>query len=194
MAIHLALKKTIKFIHHSCVMISTDNTTVVSYIKKQGGTHFPNLCIEVWETLHWCLEHDVVIRVSHIPGKFNILADRLSRLDRPIETEWDQSIANSVFQMLNYPNVDLFATRFNHKLPLYVSPVPDSHALAIDAFSMNWDLLHAHACPPFILIPAVLAKICQSQVSDIGPSLIMLLLFITSNQKYFSLIKVIWCC
>ena len=76
-----------------------------------------------------------MIRVCHIPGKFNILADRLLRLDRPLKTEWDldQSIANSIFQMLNYPNVDLFVTQFNHKLPLYVlyvSPVPDSHALA----------------------------------------------------------------
>ena len=112
MAICFALKKAIKYIHLSCVMISTDNTTVVSYINKQGGTHSLSLCIEVWEILHWCLEHDIVIRVHHIPGKFNILADHLSRLDRPLKTEWalDQSVANSIFQMLNYPNVDLFAT------------------------------------------------------------------------------------
>ena len=111
------------FIHHSCIMISTDNTTVVSYINKQGGTHSPSLCVEVWKILNWCLEQDIVIRVRHIPGKFNILADRLSRLDKPIKTEWslDQTVANSVFQMLNFPNVDLFATRFNHRLPLYVS-------------------------------------------------------------------------
>ena len=138
---------------------------MVSSINKQGGTHSPNQCIEVWEILDWCLEHDVVIRVRHIPGKFNILADRLSRLDRPIKTEWalDQTIANSIFQMLNYPNVDLFATRFNRRLPLYVSPVPDSHALAVDALSMNWNLLHAYAFPPTILIPSVLAKIHHSQ-------------------------------
>ena len=99
MAIRLALKQAITFIHHSCIMISTDNTTVVSYINKQGGTHSPNLCVEVWEILNWCLEHDIVIRVRHIPGKFNILADRLSRLDKPIKTEWalDQTVANSVF-------------------------------------------------------------------------------------------------
>ena len=47
MAIRLALKQAITFIHHSCIMISTDNTTVVSYINKQGGTHSPNLCVEV---------------------------------------------------------------------------------------------------------------------------------------------------
>ena len=110
------------------------------------------------------LEHDIIIRICHIPGKFNILADSLSRLDRPLKTEWalDQSVANSIFQMLNYPNVDLLATRFNHKLPLYISPVPDNQALAIDALSMNLNFLHAHAFPPTILIPSVLAKIHQS--------------------------------
>ena len=165
MAIRLALKQAKTFIHHSCIMISTDNTTVVSYINKQGGTHSPNLCVEVWKILNWCLEQDIVIRVRHIPGKFNILADRLSRLDKPIKTEWalDQTVANSVFQMLNFPNVDLFATRFNHRLPLYVSPVQDYKALAIDALSMDWNHLHANAFPPFILIPAVLEKIRQHQ-------------------------------
>ena len=144
---------------------STDNTTVVSYINRQGATHSPNLCIEVWKILNWYLEDDIVVRVRHIPGKFNILADHLSRLDKPIKTEWalDQTIENSIFQMLSYPNVDLFVTRFNHKLPLYVSPVPDSHVLAVDALSMNCNLLHAYAFPPTILISSILAKICQSQ-------------------------------
>ena len=104
-----------------------------------------------------------MIRVCHIPGKFNILADCLKRMDRPIKTEWalDQSIVNSLFQMLNHPSVDLFVTRINHKFPLYVSPVPDSHALAVDAFSMSWNLLHAYAFPPTIQLPSVLAKIRQ---------------------------------
>ena len=165
MAIRLALKQAKTFIHHSCIMISTDNTTVVSYINKQGGTHSPNLCVEVWKILSWCLEHDIVIRVRHIPGKFNILANRLSRLDKPIKTEWtlDQTVANSVFQMLNFPNVDLFVTRFNHRLPLCVSPVQVYKALAIDALSMDWNHLHVYAFPPFILIPAVLEKIRQHQ-------------------------------
>ena len=67
------------------------------------------------------------------------------------------------FPNFNYPSLDLFATRFNHKLPLYVSPVLDNQAFAIDAFSMNWNNLHAYAFPPTILIPSVLNKICQSQ-------------------------------
>ena len=62
MVIPFELKQVITFIHHSCIMISTDNTTVISYINKQGGTHSPNLCVEVWEILSLCLEHDIVIR------------------------------------------------------------------------------------------------------------------------------------
>ena len=112
MAIHFALKKAIRYIHHSCVMIPTYTTTVVSYIHKQGGTHSSNLCVEVWEILHWCLEHDIMIRLYHIPSNFSILADCLLRMDGPLKTEWalDQLFENSIFQMINYPNVDLFAT------------------------------------------------------------------------------------
>ena len=44
-------------------------------------------------------------------------------------------MANFIFQMLKFPKLDLFATRFNHKLSSYVSPFPDNHTLAIDALS-----------------------------------------------------------
>ena len=182
MAIRHTLIKAFKYIHHSCVMISTDNTTVVSYINKQGGTHSPNLCVEVWKILQWCLKHQIIVRIRHIPGKFNALADRLSRIDKVIKTEWalDQSIANSIFQMFNYPSLDLFATRFNHKLPLYVSPVLDNQAFTIDAFSMNLDNLHDYAFPPTILIPPVLNKIPQSQCR------IVLIASLWPQQAWFS--------
>ena len=165
MAIRFTLIKALKHIHHSCGMISTDSTTLVSYINKQGGTHSPNLCVQVWKILQWHLKHHIVVRICHIPGIFNVWADRLSRIDKIVKTEWalDQSIANSIFQMFNYPNLDLFARCFSHKLPLYVSPVLDNQAFAVDAFSMNWNSLHAHAFPPTILIPSVLNKIRQSQ-------------------------------
>ena len=109
-------------------------------------------------------EHHIVLRICHIPGKFNILADHLLRLDRPLNTECslDQPVGNCIFQRLNYPNVDLFVTRFSHKLSLYVSPFPDNQALVIDALSMNWNYLHAYAFPSTILIPSILAKIRQS--------------------------------
>ena len=162
MAILFTMIRTLKYIHHSCVMFRTDNTTVVSYISKQGGTHSPNLCIEVWKILQWCLKHHMVVRICHIPGKFSVLADRLSRIDKIVKTVWalDQWIVNSVFKMFNYPNLNLFATRFNHKLSTLCIP---KSAFAIDAFSMNWNHLHAYTFSPIIIIPSVLNKICHTQ-------------------------------
>ena len=44
-----------------------------------------------------------------------------------------------------HPHVDLFATSLNHKLPLYVSPVPDANAWDIDALNIDWTGLTAYA-------------------------------------------------
>ena len=46
------------------------------------------------------------------------------------------------------PHVDLFATHLNHKLPLYVSPIPDPRPWDIDALNINWTNLTAYAYPP----------------------------------------------
>ena len=70
------------------------------YINKQGGTHSPNLCVQVWKILLWCLKHHIVVRIRHIPGKFNVLADRLSRIDKVVKTEW-------AVDQFNFPNVQL---------------------------------------------------------------------------------------
>ena len=50
------------------------------------------------------------------------------------------------------PHVDLFATCLNHKVPLYVSPVPDQNAWDIDALNINWSGLTAYAYPSTALL------------------------------------------
>ena len=57
-------------------------------------------------------EYNVILRIRHIPGKFNIFVDHLPRLDKPLKREWslDQMVANCILQMLRFPSVDLFAT------------------------------------------------------------------------------------
>ena len=51
------------------------------------------------------------------------------------------------------PHVDLFAIyRLNHKLPLYVSPVPDPNAWDIDTLNINWSGLTAYAYTPTVLL------------------------------------------
>ena len=164
-AISLSLTQALHTVRNTTVMVSTDNTTVVAYLRHQGGTHSPDLCLEAWGILNMCLKHNIQLLIKHIPGRFNTLADRMSRMDKPITTEWslDQGIANRVFMIMGYPSIDLFATRLNNRLPLYVSPIPDQQALSIDALSMDWNRIHAYAFPPFHLIPAVINKVQSSQ-------------------------------
>ena len=49
--------------------------------------------------------------------------DRQTDLNRVVPV--NQEIANKIFQIMDFPSIDLFATRLNHRLPLYVSPIPD---------------------------------------------------------------------
>ena len=161
----LSLSQAVHKVKDSTVLISTDNTTVVAYIRHQGGTHSTELSEEVWNILNLCLAHNIQLLAKHIPGRFNTLADRMSRVDKPISTEWslNQEIANKIFQIMDFPSIDLFATRLNHRLPFYVSPIPDQKALSTDALTMDWNHIHAYAFPPFHLIPAVINKVWLSQ-------------------------------
>ena len=46
-----------------------------------------------------------------------------------------------------HPQVDLFATRFNKKLPQFVCTVPDSLTWAVDAVSLPWEDMDAVSLP-----------------------------------------------
>ena len=91
----------------------------------------------------------------------NVIADKLSRHNQVIQTEW--SLLPEVCALLcrrwHIPSVDLFATRFNHKLPRFVSPVPNRSAWKVDALSLRWEDLDAYAFPPTALLPQVVAKL-----------------------------------
>ena len=65
----------------------------------------------------------------------------------------------TIFQKCFSPHVDLFATHWKHKHPLYVSPVPDPKACDIDALNINWTSLTAYAYPPTALLHRAIQKI-----------------------------------
>ena len=66
------------------------------------------------------------------------------------QTEWTlvPQVLQPVWDLWHKPMLDLFATRFNFRLPLYVSPVPDPSAWAIDALSIPWKGVIGYACLP----------------------------------------------
>ena len=142
--------------------VGTDNTTVVAYINNEGGMRSGPLCALLWRILTWCSQRQVTPKARHIPGHLNVIADKLSRLGQTIQTEW--SLLPEVFQKIcnkwHRPQIDLFATRFNHKLPQFVSPVPDSLAVAVDALTLPWEDLDAF--PPTAILGKVVEKMLDS--------------------------------
>ena len=99
-----------------------------------------------------------------LSGRLNVVADKLSRLGQTIRTEW--SLLQKVFQAIcsrwHRPQIDLFVMRFNNKLPLFVSPVPDSLATAVHALSLPWEDLDTYAFPPAAIWSKVVEKLQDS--------------------------------
>jgi hypothetical protein len=160
-AVRNALQEFENQILNRKVLIQTDNTTVVAYINKQGGTRSSTLCAHAIKLIKWCLVRQIVLTAIHIPGLTNIHADSLSRGKSTSPTEWilAPQIAQTIFSRLYLPVVDLFATFRNKQLPVFCSRIRDNRALCIDALSMDWNGLTAYAFPPISLIHRVIQKI-----------------------------------
>ena len=102
----------------------TDNTTVVAYINKQGGTHSHTLLRLVVELFLWLQSQDITIRARHTPDCLNVIADRLSRPNQPIMTEWSlhPEVVNLLFKIRGTPVVDMFSYSPQHtSSSVYVS-------------------------------------------------------------------------
>jgi len=146
-------------IHCDKVTLLCDNTTAVSCINRKGSMREDcnNITRDIWL---WCLKNNMRITAVHIPGKDNTEADEASR-EKGLETEW--SLEDSVFIAINKRygafQVDLFASRINHKVQKYVSWKKDAGAWRINAFSFSWTNMFAYIFPPFNLILRVLQKI-----------------------------------
>ena len=89
-AVFLALKEFQDLCVDKIVLVATDNTTVVAYINKEGGMRSGPLCALLWRILTWCSQRQVTLKARHIPGRLNVIADKLSRLGQTIQTEFQK--------------------------------------------------------------------------------------------------------
>ncbi len=175
-AIWLSLQTICKEPMGTHIKILTDNNTAVCTITKQGSSKSEKcheMARKIW---FWAMERNIWITVAHIPGIDNIEADWESRNFHD-DTEWELSteIFNIICEKFGKPEIDLFASRINHKLEKYVSWKPDPNAWKIDAYTFSWNGIYAYCFPPFCQIP----RIIQKALTDKAELLLVVPLFYT---------------
>ena len=160
LAILLGLQAYVQDVQGKIVLVRSDNTVAIAYLKHMGGTKSP-LCNAIARKLWlWCIDHNIWLTAEHIPGIENINADFESRhVDNRLEWAIYPDIFASLCQRFGTPDIDMFATRLNTKLDKFVSWRPNPGAMNVDAFSISWNNLYVYLFPPFSLITKCLHKV-----------------------------------
>ena len=148
-------------IRGSSIRIASDNTTVLAYLRKQGGTVSHLLTQMAGDLLQLMDDWGTTLSFRHIPGRRNVLADLLSRSNQVVQSEWTltQEALDWLWTQCPKPKLDAFATCFNNRMDRYWSPVPDPQALAQEAMSQSWTAEPLYVPPPNGLLPAVLRRL-----------------------------------
>ena len=134
-AVWLGLQHFKKILAGKVVVSMCDNSTVVSHILNKGGTKSKKLCQQTVEMLSWAHQNNIQLLAKYVPGIRNVLADQLSRRNQTLPSEWSlhPQICKQIWKTWDTPWIDLFTTKTNHQLPVYMSPLPDPQAWSTDA-------------------------------------------------------------
>jgi hypothetical protein len=164
----LYLRPTIVASNIRAIAVRTDNMVTVYNLRRQrepGGK-----LLQATRAIFSLLSQlDTRIMMSHVPGVDNNFADALSRTD----TAGDYELLPDVFQdgmraLGMRPLIDLFASRFNHKLARFVA-LPGrlaGRAVAEDALMFNWSRETPDVFPPVQIVARVLQKLERDKVAS----------------------------
>ena len=160
-AIYFVCLSLLRNVSNASILIKSDSTTAIAYINNLGGVRSEEIFSVISELYDFCIKRNLRIQASHIRGCLNSHADSLSRKTR----EHSYSIPKDLFsficdKILFKPVIDLFASRLNHKLPLYFSEGPDPFANNFDAFVNPWPN-SIYAFPPIKLVSKFIARFLQ---------------------------------
>ena len=152
------------------IQIATDSSCAVAAIRKRGSRS-TQIQTEVSSLLSKAQELTTFVRAHHIAGVTNVIADALSR-PTALEAEWELPAAQFALlsKTLGTPQVDLFASPRNNKLPIFVSPFAHPKATAVDALAISWNQWsNIYLFPP----PALLLQVAQRLEAFQGRALII---------------------
>ena len=155
-------------LEHQSVALFLDNTTALSYLRKEGSTSSSTLNIIAQSILRLCESHGVRLLPQFIPGHLNVLADSLSWGSQVLGSE--RTLCQDMCSKLlhRWPaTIDLFATSLNHRLLVYFSPMVDPQSAGMNVMMQSWNNLQAYAFPRFGLMPWVLSKVRLSRSLEV---------------------------
>ena len=117
LAVFLAIRGFLHLLRGKSVSLFTDNTSALSYLRKEGGTRSSTLNSVAQAILRLCESSDVRLLPQFVPGRLSVLADSLSRGGQVLDTEWTLYMDVCLELFRRWPvTVDLFATSLNHRL------------------------------------------------------------------------------
>mmetsp|Transcript_5572 Transcript_5572/g.9350 ORF Transcript_5572/g.9350 Transcript_5572/m.9350 type:complete len:500 (+) Transcript_5572:1164-2663(+) len=148
--------------HSTHLHIASDNTTALSYVRRQGGRlhHLARAAEPLTRAVHRWRVH---LTSSHIPGEENGVADELSRRQHD---RHDWALHPDAFALVerHYGAVefDWFASSANAKHRRYATRRPDARAERVGAFRADWSqVAHNYWCPPTPLLARTVRKIAD---------------------------------
>ena len=154
------------------VRLWEDNLAVV-HILRSKTSRSPALMRELRTLLDLLRVHDIVLLPKYIRSELNP-SDYFSRLtDRDawmLRPRLRQHLRAHAERVLQTPvTLDAFACHQSALVPRYASRLHEPRALAYDGLALDWAAEEGAVwiCPPFALLPAVLAKLEQEQPAAI---------------------------
>ncbi|CAH2104341.1 unnamed protein product [Euphydryas editha] len=159
-AVMAAIRANAAALSKSHVLVQSDNRTLIAYIWKEGGTRSLTLLGLTYKLLTLTDQFKITLSAHYLPGRYNTIADRLSRGKEVAEWHLLPQATGEVFRKWGPPEIDLFASRRSAVVRNYVSiDCRDQSASYIDAFSRPWQYQLAWVFPPPSLLPRVLTHL-----------------------------------
>ena len=161
----LTVQAALPALRNKQVLVETDNKTTQAYINHLGGrSRFLNsIARRLWTM---CYSNQILLTAVHRPGKVNQRANLLSRWKKDhTDIRLPQACFDRIEQSFGPHSVDMFATRDDALLPLFVSWRPDPDSIATDAFMFPMKNENPYCFPPVACIPRLLREVLHQQAT-----------------------------
>ena len=169
LTIYYTLRVQVEELKGQVVLFCCDNTTALFCMKSLGSRDVlrDRITSKIYHLAHL---YNVTLRCSYVNTKFN-KSDCASRVfkQKSVNTKW--SLHETDFQKVLSlatipPDVDMFASEANKKLPQFILWHPCKDAMHIDMFTYNWGTFRGFLFAPFHCLASVLKKCLDDEVEN----------------------------